>query len=290
MTEPTNKRQDVLDTSDHSRDAAGMLYVYPVVSRRAGGVSVGVNLNPNNACNFACVYCQVPDLVRGMGPEIDLPRLQAELDEMLEDIQHGDFMETRVPEGVRVLKDVAFSGNGEPTASPQFAEAVDLVHDTLERRGLLGNIKVVLITNGTLASRPAVQRGLKKMAAMNGEAWFKLDRGTDEGIAAVNQLAVPVRKHLERLDLTARACPTWVQTCMFGLDGEPPSEEEVQAYLDALKTAQEAGTPMKGVLLYGLARPSMQPGAERLRQLDAAWMNRLGERIEALGLVCKVSI
>ncbi len=50
-----------LSASDHDRDATGMQYVYAVVSRRAGGVSVGINLNPNNACNWACVYCQVPD-------------------------------------------------------------------------------------------------------------------------------------------------------------------------------------------------------------------------------------
>ena len=54
-----------LGTDDHSRDAAGLKYVYPVVSRRAEGVSVGINLNPNNACNWRCVYCQVPDLVLG---------------------------------------------------------------------------------------------------------------------------------------------------------------------------------------------------------------------------------
>ena len=45
----------LLDSTDHSRDSAGMTYVYPVVSRRAGGVSIGMNLNPNNACNWRCI-------------------------------------------------------------------------------------------------------------------------------------------------------------------------------------------------------------------------------------------
>lgn len=40
-----------LSVHDQSRDSAGLRYVYPVVSRRAGGVSVGINLNVNNACN-----------------------------------------------------------------------------------------------------------------------------------------------------------------------------------------------------------------------------------------------
>ena len=95
-----------------------MTYVYPVVSRRAGGVSDGVNLNPNHACNWACVYCQVPDLVRGSAPEIDLAQLEAELRALLGDILHGDFMQTRVPEGAQRLNVIALSVNGEPTSAP----------------------------------------------------------------------------------------------------------------------------------------------------------------------------
>ena len=68
-----------LSVVNHDRDAAGLTYVYPVVSRRAGGVSVGINLNPNNACNWRCVYCQVPHLVRGAAPPIDEDQLEAEL-------------------------------------------------------------------------------------------------------------------------------------------------------------------------------------------------------------------
>src|SRR5512137_2236300 len=88
-----------LTVKDHSRDSAGMLYVYPVVSRRAGGVSIGINLNPNNACNWRCLYCQVPNLGRGGPPPIDLRRLEGELDEMLDAVVVGDFLERRVPEG-----------------------------------------------------------------------------------------------------------------------------------------------------------------------------------------------
>src|SRR5512147_826880 len=101
-----------------------MTYVYPVVSRRAGGVSIGINLNPNNACNWRCIYCQVPDLKRGGPPPLDLAQLEDELRRLLEDIVHGGFMAQRVPEDLRVLADVAFSGNGEPTSAPEFPQAV----------------------------------------------------------------------------------------------------------------------------------------------------------------------
>ena len=107
---PRNTRQ--LDSADHSRDSAGMTYVYPVVSRRAGGVSVGINLNPNNACNWRCIYCQVPNLTRGAAPAIDLMLLETELRKMLQELRQGDFMTTRVPVAERQIEDVAFSGNG----------------------------------------------------------------------------------------------------------------------------------------------------------------------------------
>ena len=81
-----------LSVVDHDRQGAGLLYVYPVVSRRAGGVSIGVNLNINNACNWRCVYCQVPDLTRGAPPPVDLVRLRQELKGFLDDVLHGDFL------------------------------------------------------------------------------------------------------------------------------------------------------------------------------------------------------
>jgi len=124
-----------------------MTYVYPVVSRRAGGVSVGINLNPNNACNWRCIYCQVPDLKRGGGPGHRFKQLEAELTALLNDIVHGDFMQTRVPEGARRLNDIALSGNGEPTSAKEFPDVIQLIGRVLKRFGLVGKVKLVLITN-----------------------------------------------------------------------------------------------------------------------------------------------
>jgi wyosine [tRNA(Phe)-imidazoG37] synthetase (radical SAM superfamily) len=102
-----------LNVIDHSRDSAGLRYVYPVISRRAGGVSVGINLNTNNACNWRCVYCQVPDLALGSAPAVDIELLEQELRGFLHELLHGDFMQQRVPEGARRINDIALSGNGE---------------------------------------------------------------------------------------------------------------------------------------------------------------------------------
>ena len=278
-----------LTPRNHDRDSAGMTYVYPVVSRRAGGVSVGINLNPNNACNWACVYCQVPDLQRGTAPDINLQQLEAELRAMLTDIFHGDFMQTRVPEGARRLNDIALSGNGEPTSARAFPQVIELIGRVMADFGLGGKIKLVLITNGSLADRPRVQDGLEKMAALNGEVWFKFDSATAAGMRSINQTRIAPEKQFERLAAAARLCPTWLQTCVFALDGAPPSDTEQAAYLAAIERIRTLRIPVKGVLLYGLARPSMQPQASRLSALPVDWLEAFAGKIRAAGLGVKVS-
>lgn len=278
-----------LTPTNHDRDSAGMTYVYAVVSRRAGGVSVGINLNPDNACNWACVYCQVPDLRRGTAPQINLAQLETELRAMLADILHGDFMSERVPEGARRLNDIALSGNGEPTSAREFPQVIELIGRVMADFDLTGKIKLVLITNGSLADRPRVQAGLKTMAALNGEVWFKFDRATPAGMRAVNQTRIAPGMQFERLKIAANLCPTWLQTCMFALDGAPPSAEEQAAFLDAVARIRRESIPVQGVLLYGLARPSMQPQAGRLSALPAQWLEAFAEKIRAAGLPVKVS-
>jgi wyosine [tRNA(Phe)-imidazoG37] synthetase (radical SAM superfamily) len=262
-----------------------LTYVYPVVSRRAGGVSVGINLNPNNACNWHCVYCQVPGLVRGSAPPIDLIRLESELRGFLRELLSGDFMRLRVPEDMRRIVDVAFSGNGEPTSARAFPEVVETVARVLKDVGLA--VPVRLITNGSLVHRPAVQRGLALLAGCGGEVWFKVDAGTARRAAAINGVALDPAGVMRRLRLCANACPTWVQTCVFALDGEVPGDDDLGAYLEILAGA---GIPaLKGVLLYGLARPSMQPEAGRLSSLSQADMERIAARIKNQGLRVKLS-
>lgn len=267
-----------------------MTYVYPVVSRRAGGVSVGVNLNPNNACNWRCVYCQVPGLVRGGGPDIDLELLGAELERMLRSIVHGEFLERHVPEGARRLNDVAFSGNGEPTSSPQFGPAIERTIQALGAVGSPEPIKLVLITNGSLVHRPEVQAALACLAEHHGEVWFKADSATDAGMRALNDTGVGFARTDGNLRLAAELCPTWIQTCALARDGAPPTEAERAAYLAWIDALVADGVPLRGVLLYGLARPSHQPEAAELAALPREWMEEWAERIRARGVEVRLSL
>ena len=277
-----------MTTTDHPRDSAGLRYVYSVVSRRAAGVSIGVNLNPNAACNWRCIYCQVPGLSRGSGPSLDLALLESELNGMLESIVHGSFLQDRAPENARILKDVAFSGDGEPTTCPDFGSAVSVVGQVLERLEVLGKIDVTLITNGSQLHKPSVQSGISQLARLGGTVWFKVDGGNRIDFAARNSVTLDPQRHLERLRLCASLCPTFVQTCVFARRGDPPSESSVRDYLGAIK--QVAGEPgIKGVLLYNIARRSHQPEANELAPLPEPWLEELASRIRALGLVARVS-
>jgi wyosine [tRNA(Phe)-imidazoG37] synthetase (radical SAM superfamily) len=279
-----------LTTADHSRDSAGLTYVYPVISRRSGGLSIGINLNPNNACNWRCVYCQVPDLTRGAAPEIDLPLLEDELRNLLDDALHGDFFDRfQLPEAQRVIRDIAISGNGEPTGCREFDAVIVVIGQVCAEFDLFGSIKLVLITNGSLMQRPEVQRGLAHWSELGGEVWFKVDSATEEGIRRINNVHLSPEAVLRNLEACARLCPTWIQTCLFAFDGQAPSETEQRAYLDFLMELREREIPIEGVLLYGLARPSTQAEAPRLSALPREWLEEMGRRVEAAGLEVRVS-
>jgi hypothetical protein len=278
-----------LSTINHDRDSAALRYVYPVVSRRAGGVSVGINLNTNNACNWRCIYCQVPDLTRGAAPTVDLVVLENELRGFLNELLHGDFMHSRVPEGARRINDIALSGNGEPTSSAEFVQVMAIIARVRREVALPETVKTVLITNGSLLYRRPIQQGLRDMAKLNGEVWFKLDRASEAGIQRVNDIRISMSKVRDNLIAAISLCPTWLQTCWFALDGEPPLRQDEDDYLEFVSALLHDGHKPQGVLLYSLARPSLQAEAARLSALPAEHLQAFADRIVKLGLPVKVS-
>ena len=288
----------MLTVTDHNRSFSSLTYVYPVVSRRAGGVSVGINLNPNNACNWRCAYCQVPGLVRGAAPEIDVALLEAELRGFLAELCSGRFMEEHVPPEARAIRDIAFSGNGEPTGSKRFEEIVERVIVVRDEAGL-ASVPVRLISNGSLLDRPYVQAALKRLALAGGEVWFKFDAGTADDIQRINGIDVDPRTHARRLALCMSLCPTWVQTCVFAWDGARPSQDQIGNYLAMLEYAlqqarkNDPSAGLKGVLLYGVARPSYQPEAVHLQRLTPeeldAIASQIRDRLRGEGLTVTVS-
>jgi wyosine [tRNA(Phe)-imidazoG37] synthetase (radical SAM superfamily) len=277
----------LLNTADHARDSAGMRYVYPVLSRRAGGISVGINLNPNNACNWRCIYCQVPNLTRGGPPPIDLALLEHELATLLDNIHSGQLIINHQRPDTRLVVDVAFSGNGEPTSAAEFPAAVAIAQKVLAARGLTaGQVKLRLITNGSLLDRRTVQQGIALLGEASGEVWFKLDSASPAGLAQINGARTSPQAIVRRLTRCIALAPTWVQTCFFLLDNQPPAETEIAAYLALLAPV---ATQLEGVHLYGLARPSLQKEAPRLGRMAASDLESIAQRMRQIGLRVHVS-
>ena len=279
-----------LSITDHSRDLAGLKYVYPVLSRRAGGLSIGINFNTNNACNWRCVYCQVPDLVKGAAPEMDFSVLEQELNFFLDFVLNGDFFDQfNVPQSQRIIKDIAISGNGEPTSLKDFDKAVALIGRIATEMKVLPRSHFVLISNGSLMHQGCVQEGLKILHSYQGQVWFKLDSATEQGRKAINDSRQANTKILENLKIASDLCETQLQTCMLKYPAYE-QEKEHKAYLDLLTEIKQHRFRVKNIMLYTLARPSLQPEAGQLEKLDEQGMIRFADEIKRLGYQVSISL
>jgi len=239
-----------LTTTNHRSDIVGLKYVYPVISRRIGGLSIGINFNTNNACNWRCIYCQVPGLTIGTAPEMDFQLLENELRFFLEDVLNGDFYKRfQIDEDKRVIKDIAIAGNGEPTSLKDFPRAVELIGKIATDVGIFPPSNYVLITNGSLVHQAKVQAGLKILNAYGGEVWFKLDSATEEGRALINNAGQSCKASVENLMLSAKLCTTKLQTCLVDYDNQGLSGKERLAYLDVLGSIKKRGCSVQRVML-----------------------------------------
>ena len=242
----------------HPREWRQNVYVYPVISRRSGGLSIGVNLNPDAACNLDCVYCQVDRSRVRSRRDIDLHRFQKELEWMIADAKSGalfaDANFANVPHTLREIKDIAFSGDGEPTACRHFRECVELVA-ALWRKSDLPGCKIVLITNACYLTRPEVVAGLEIMDRSNGEIWAKLDAGSEAYYRRVNRPSHPLQHVIDNVIAAAGVRPVVIQSLFMRLDDHPPDKPELQAYADRLNEIVQGGGHIKYVQVYTVARP-----------------------------------
>lgn len=239
------------------RDFLDNQFVYAVVSARARGLSVGVNLSPDKVCNFNCLYCEVH---RNGEPRVglDVDIMAAELKKTLALVRAGRLRERpwyhSLPDELLQLRHVALSGDGEPTLSPRFAEALQAV---VHVRALCGYpfFKLVLITNGTGLDLPHVQHGLKYFTKSD-EVWAKLDGGTQAYVNKVNRSEVPLEKVLSNILTLGRQRPVVVQSLFPALNGEEPPLEEVEQYAKRLLELKNAGAEISLVQIYSATRPS----------------------------------
>jgi wyosine [tRNA(Phe)-imidazoG37] synthetase (radical SAM superfamily) len=212
--------------------------------------------------------------------------LENELRLFLHDIIHGDYMERHVAIEDRHLKDIAFSGNGEPTSAAEFPQVILIVKKILQEFDLLHKIKIRLITNGSLMHEASVLKSIEMLEEINGEVWFKVDAATEETIKTINQVNLKPNQILERLLNTANICPTFVQTCIFMINGKSPDDKDINAYVELINKAKKI---IKGVHLYGLARPSLQPRAGDLGRISEDELKNIAKKLIGLNIPTTVS-
>ncbi len=240
------------------RDFAGNRFVYTVVSPRAGGLSVGVNLNPDRRCNFDCVYCEVSRSGPASAVKFDSQVMAAELERTLAAV-YSDALRLRpgyrdLPPELLALRHVALSGDGEPTLCPEFAEAVETVLH-VRARGEFPFFKVVLITNATGLNRPEVRAGLNLLTPRD-EVWAKLDAGTQEYMNLVNHPDCTIEVVLENILQLARHRPVVIQSLFSSIHGAPPGNAEIDAYAGRLRNLRAAGAHIAAVQIYSATRPT----------------------------------
>ena len=264
----------------HERSFAANRFVYPVLSRRSRGISIGVNLNPDKICNFDCIYCQVDRSVQGESKFVETDALLAELRQVLELVVSGDIYQTPkfavVPPELRRLNDIAFSGDGEPTTYKNFDELMHVCAD-LKKSLQLNEVKMVLITNASMFHRPHVERGLAILDANNGEIWAKLDAGTDEYFHLIERTPIPFRRILDNLTAAAQQRPLVIQSLFMRVAGEPPTSGELSAYCDRLNEITAAGGQLKLVQIYTVAR---KPAESHVTPLDNAEVDAIVKLVQ----------
>lgn len=247
--------------AEHSRHWDASTYVYPVVSRRSKGLSIGVNLNPDTICNFDCVYCQVEKVEPPRPIPVDTVMLREELNALAAAAASGRIWEhprfAGVDPSLRRLNDIAFSGDGEPTAAPCFAEAVDIATG-IKAQHKLDGVKIVLITNATLLDRPIVASALNVLDAHGGEVWAKLDAGTQDYYDQVDRSAVPLQRVLDNILACGRRRSIVIQSMFLQMHGQPITPEAFNAYADRVVELIEAGCKIKLIQLYTVARKPLE--------------------------------
>jgi len=260
-------------TSDHRRQWRDYLYVYPVVSRRSKGLSIGINLNRDKRCTYSCVYCQIDRRTEPPPHEVDSPTLRRELEAVLAEATSGHiWREDRfadTPAAMRRLNDIAFSGDGEPTCLENFDAAVGAAAEVKTRMSL-ADVKLVVITNASQLRSRQFQAALPILDANNGEIWAKLDAGSEDYFRRVNRPrpGVTLGGIVEGITAVARGRSIVIQSLFIRLDGQPPPPQEIAAYAARLAEIVAAGGKIKLVQVYTVARSPAEPNVSPLSDTE----------------------
>lgn len=225
----------------------------PIRSRRLGS-SLGVNLLPRNGklCNFDCIYCECGWNKDGLGDRMlpDATEVEAALrDKLLLCRMQGTAIDS-----------ITFSGDGEPTLHPEFAEIID--RTLALRDALCPEARVSVLSNATRISREDVFRALRKVD----NPILKIDAPSDALAARINRPAgayhvADVVAAMERFE------GDFILQTMFlrapGFDSASP--EVLLPWMEIVRKVHP-----REVMVYTLDRPAPAEGLEKMTAQEMA--------------------
>ena len=261
---------------ENHRERENGSLVYPVNSRRSGGLSVGINLYPNRkVCSFDCAYCEIFPFLNDCS--FNLALMETDLVITLRDAKK---------EGIPV-RDICFSGNGEPTQSPDFPAALELAFRIRDKEA--PGAEMVLITNGTglmyenisellcdAANKPIGRTGIDKSLKI----WLKLDAGTPAWFKAMSRSLISHESLVESIRSFAKRAPVILQTMICIVNDEAPSPVEAKAWEALVCDISQSAMDLRAVQIYGKARPA--PEDPLAAALPAEFLEARAESLRAV--------
>lgn len=245
----------------------------PVYSRRLG-VSLGINLLPNNSkyCNFNCIYCECGWTEIKKGEKIILPNREE--------------LKTKLTNKLKTLKGtvnepdtITFAGNGEPTIHPDFPGIID---DTIKIRDKYApKAQISVLSNASMLHKPRVVKALKKIE-LNIQ---KLDSGIENTFNLINQTAKGLSFDRIVDGLLAFEGKLIIQTLFLrgeynGHNIDNTTPEEIDAWLKILKKINP-----EYVMIYPIDRGTP---AKDLQKITEAQLNGIAAQVEKEGIRTKV--
>lgn len=236
----------------------------PIKSRRLG-VSLGINLSPNDGklCSFDCLYCEAGFNSQGAGTT-GLPhreRVYTQLKNKLSSMK----------EKGEPLDVITFSGNGEPTLHPDFPGIID---DTLALRDeFYPNAKVSVLTNSTKIFSPEVVEALKKVD----NNILKIDSAVEETMRLIDRPNSPgftVKNLIEGLKQFEGT--GILQTMILrGRHGEQTVDNTTPEEIEALINAYKEIKPRE-IMIYSLDRSTPE---ENLIKVERPELEQIAKKI-----------
>jgi len=229
--------------NNHREREKGVI-VYPVYSRRSEGLSIGINLFPDRKnCTFDCPYCEVFPF---------FSQAKFSLEQMENDLRPA--INNAVKNNI-LVKDICFSGNGEPTLSPAFIEAFKLAENI--RSEISPSSRLVVITNGTGLLNEKIFTFIKEINNSFLDIWLKLDAGTPDWFNKINRSSVKYEELIGKIKEITLFVPVIIQTMLCSINGKQPSEIEEKKWEYLIcHICEKAKGKIRKIQIYGKARPA----------------------------------